>query len=200
MTYEQIIGLIFAIPFSILIAWALSTILIGVLAETTFQIKELRKNTALAWNNGLSVKIKRLHPNAVLPKYAKSGDAGLDLTATSQYFDSSGNMVYGTGWAFEIPEGHCMLLLPRSSNHKTSLVLTNHVGLVDSGYRGEIFFKFAEYQRRSVMGHVPDREEYKIGDRIGQAVIIPYPTIEFEEVNELSKSERGTGGYGSTGK
>lgn len=145
----------------------------------------------------MKVKVKKLHPDAVIPKYAHSGDAGMDLHAVSVKVDEFGNYVYGTGLAFEIPEGHCMLLFPRSSNHRTDFVLTNHVGLVDSGYRGEVFFKYAEYTR--LLGGV-QREKYNLHNRIGQAVIIPYPTIEFEEVDELSESDRGTGAYGSTGK
>jgi dUTP pyrophosphatase len=88
------------------------------------------------------VKIKKLVENAVIPAYSKKGDAGLDLTAVSKTIDENSNIVYGTGLAVEIPEGFVGLLFPRSSNSKTDLYLTNHVGVVDSGYRGEIMFKF----------------------------------------------------------
>ena len=110
----------------------------------------------------MRVKIKKLHPNAVIPKYAKSGDAGLDLTAG--------------------------LLFPRSSVYKTHQMLSNCVGVIDSGYRGEIMMKFTR-----------SRDQYVIGSKIGQLIIMPYPHIEFEEVDQLSDTERGTGGYGSTG-
>lgn len=147
----------------------------------------------------MKVKIKKLHPEARIPSYAKDGDAGLDMTAISINFDRDGNIVYGTGIAVEIPTGHVGLLLPRSSISSKSLMLTNHVGVLDSGYRGEIFFKFKPAlcfnEQQAYTG-----EKYQIKDRIGQLIIIPYPKIEFEEVEELSKSERGTGGYGSTGK
>lgn len=141
----------------------------------------------------MKVRIKKLHPNAVIPSYAKRGDAGMDLTATSSSVDEIGNIVYGTGLAFEIPEGYVGLLFPRSSNSRTNLLLTNSVGVLDSGYRGEVMFKF-----KSIADG--DDVHYNIGDRIGQIIILPYPHIEFEESEELTKTERGIGGYGSTGK
>jgi len=140
------------------------------------------------------VKIKKLHENAVIPVYSKPGDAGLDLVATSIDDDSYNNIIYGTGLAIEIPEGHVGLLYPRSSNSKTDLYLTNHVGVIDSGYRGEIMFKF-----RPING-IEDAYIYAVGDRVGQLIIIPYPSIEFVETEELSDSDRGEGGFGSTGK
>lgn len=137
------------------------------------------------------VKIKKLDKNAVIPCYAKQGDAGMDLTATSMEFDEYGNVVYGTGIAVEIPEGYVGLVFPRSSNAKKDLLLSNSVGVIDSGYRGEIMAKFK----------IVDMAEdiYEIGERICQLIIIPYPTIEFEESDNLSKTERGVGSYGSTG-
>ena len=140
----------------------------------------------------MTVKIKRLTPNSIIPSYAKDGDAGLDLTAVTQDVDSYGNIVYGTGLAFEIPKGYVGLVFPRSSNSKKDLWLTNSVGVIDSGYRGEVTFKY-----RPV-----DLEEriYHVGERVGQLIIMPYPHIEFEEVEALSETERGCGGYGSSGK
>lgn len=139
----------------------------------------------------MRVKIKKLDKNAVIPCYAKQGDAGMDLTATSMEFDEYGNVVYGTGIAVEIPEGYVGLVFPRSSNAKKDLLLSNSVGVIDSGYRGEIMAKFK----------IVDIAEdiYEIGERICQLIIIPYPTIEFEESDNLSKTERGVGSYGSTG-
>ena len=142
----------------------------------------------------MEVKIKKLHPDAAIPVYSKPGDAGLDLTATSIDDDSYGNIVYGTGLAVEIPEGYVGLLYPRSSNSKTDLYLTNHVGVIDSGYRGEIMFKF-----RPING-IEDAYIYAVGDRIGQLIIMPYPSIKFVETDELSDTDRGDGGFGSTGK
>lgn len=80
----------------------------------------------------LNIRVKKLNENAVIPSYAKPGDAGLDLTATSRSIDSYGNFIYGTGLAFEIPEGYVGLLFPRSSVCKTDSILSNCVGVVDS--------------------------------------------------------------------
>ena len=141
----------------------------------------------------LKVKIKKLNENAVIPTYSKDGDAGMDLVSTSKSFDEDSNVVYGTGLAFEIPKGFVGLLFPRSSNAKKDLLLSNSVGVLDSGYRGEVMFKFkfsnCDYSENT----------YEIGERIGQIIILPYPQIEFEEAEELSETERGNGGYGSTG-
>lgn len=137
----------------------------------------------------MKVKIKKLHEDAVIPGYAKDGDAGMDLTAVDVESDG-GVITYKTGLAVEIPRWHVGLLFPRSSVYKTGQSLTNCVGVIDSGYRGEIMLKFtlSPYQR-----------EYEIGDRVGQLIIMPYPMIEFEEVEELTETSRGKGGYGSTG-
>lgn len=153
----------------------------------------------------MQVKIKKLDKNAVIPSYAKHGDAGMDLTATSKWYDESGNVCYGTQLAFEIPNGYAGFLFPRSSNTKKDLVLGNSVGVIDSGYRGEVVFKFkptlffSSYTREA---GVPDIsvDDYEVGDRIGQIVILPVPKIEFIEVDELSSSDRGIGGFGSSGK
>jgi len=138
----------------------------------------------------MKVKIKKLHPDAVIPRYAKPGDAGMDLTAVSAENDDGRHITYKTGLAIEIPQGHVGLLFPRSSVYKTSMALSNCVGVVDSGYRGEVMMKFAFGAHSKV---------YSAGDRIGQLIIMPYPQVEFEEVKELSSTQRGEGGYGSTG-
>lgn len=142
----------------------------------------------------MQVKVKKLHPDAVIPSYSKAGDAAMDLTAISVDKDEYGNAVYGTGLAIEIPEGHVGLLFPRSSNSKTDLYLTNHVGVIDSGYRGEIMFKY-----RGVRGLL-DARIYAKNERVGQLMILPYPQIELVESDTLSETERGIGGFGSTGK
>lgn len=151
----------------------------------------------------MKVKIKRLLENAVIPKYSKQGDAGMDLVATSKQYDENGNVVYGTGLAFEIPQGYVGLLFPRSSNSKQDLLLSNSVGVLDSGYRGEVSLKFKisnlDYYGADA-AYFGGSKEYVVGDRIGQIVILPYPKIEFEEVEELTITERGAGGYGSTGR
>jgi dUTP pyrophosphatase len=141
----------------------------------------------------MKVKIKKLHPDAIIPSYAKDGDAGMDLTCVSiertEYYVS-----YKIGLAFEIPEGFVGLLFPRSSNSKKDLLLCNSVGVLDSGFRGEVEFRY-KYIKNFTKNSYSD---YKIGDRVGQIIILPYPHIEFEEVEELSESDRGTGGFGST--
>lgn len=158
----------------------------------------------------MEVKIKKLHKDAVIPKYAKPGDAGMDLTAVSMEIDEYGNICYGTGLAFEIPEGYVGLVFPRSSNHKKDVILTNCVGVIDSGYRGEVTFKFKPLADQTEGVYADDGRyvlldpqptfTFKVGDRIGQIIIMPYPQIEFVEVDELSETERGTGGYGSSGR
>jgi dUTP pyrophosphatase len=146
------------------------------------------------------VKIKKLNEFAELPAYSKPGDAGMDLTCTEVYLDSSGCYVYKTGLAIEIPDGFFGLLVPRSSVAKKSLILTNHAGILDSGYRGEIMFKYKpNYQYFLQSDELKNEQIYLKGERVGQLIILPYPTIEWEVVDELSNSDRGTGGYGSTG-
>lgn len=153
----------------------------------------------------MKVKIKKLVENAVIPQYAKPGDCGMDITAISKVVDEYGNISYGTGLAFEIPENYVGLLFPRSSITKFDLTLSNSIGVIDSGYRGEVIFKFrpASYfwkqEVKNISSESFNRGTYNIGDRIGQIIILPYPQIEFEEVNELSTTERGTGGFGSSG-
>jgi dUTP pyrophosphatase len=139
------------------------------------------------------VKIKRLHKDSIIPSYSRQGDAGLDLVATSKFYDDFDNVCYGTGLAIEIPEGYVGLLFPRSSISKTDLTLRNSVGIVDSNFRGEITLKFNNILMSSC-------EPYNVKERIGQLIIMPYPTIEFEEVEELSTTERGAQGFGSSGK
>ena len=140
------------------------------------------------------VNFKKLNKKAVTPSYAKDGDAGLDITAISRDIVITGDyeyIEYGTGLAFEIPVGHVGLLFPRSSISKKEVLLANAVGVVDSGYRGEITFRF----KRMAW----DSNLYNVGEKIGQLVVIPYPQIQLEEVKELSETERGSDGYGSSG-
>lgn len=146
----------------------------------------------------MEVKIKKLNDKAVIPAYAHSTDAGLDLTAIShEYKEEYDCDVYGIGLAIEIPEGYVGLIFPRSSNRKTNSYLTNSVGVIDSGYRGEIMISFKNRDVNSTDKHILP---YNIGDRVAQLIIIPYPSIKLIEVDELSDSERGEGGHGSTGK
>lgn len=164
----------------------------------------------------MEVRIKKLCENAVIPSYAHASDAGMNLTATSRKTDEDGNVVYGTGIAIEIPKGYVGLVFPRSSNSKKTLWLTNSVGVIDSGYRGEITFKFRPSIATSprlwtriklrLKGYKGDIVRYaspaiyKIGDRIGQIIILPYPAVKFIESDFLCPSDRGECGYGSTGE
>lgn len=138
----------------------------------------------------MKIKIERLNSDAVIPKYAKEGDAGMDLTAVSKEWIDNEHIKYGFGIAMEIPKGYVGLVFPRSSCYKQRQVLSNAVGVIDSGYRGEI----------SAVMIGTSEKSYDVGDRIAQILILPYPQIEFEEVDYLSTSDRGTGGFGSTGK
>lgn len=141
----------------------------------------------------MKVKIKKLSSDAVIPSYAKPGDAGMDLTAVRKTSNTSFNCTYDTGITVEIPNGYVGLVFPRSSIRNKELILSNSVGVIDSGYRGSIQATFNKLNRL-------DSIDYKVGDKIAQLIIIPYPKIEFEEVDELSETERGTGGFGSTNK
>lgn len=141
----------------------------------------------------MQVRFKKICPDAVAPSRAHSTDAGFDLTAISAEEDHChGVLTYHTGIAVEIPDGHVGLLFPRSSVYKHQLQLSNSVGVIDSGYRGEVLFKFRICQ--------PPTSRYSVGDRIGQIIILPYPEVEFSESDELSETDRGDGGYGSSGR
>ena len=141
----------------------------------------------------MQLKFKKLHPDAILPKYAKEGDAGLDLTAISSFYSNIDEVYeYETGLAVEIPDGYVGLIFPRSSIYRTSMQLNNAVGVIDSKYRGPIILKF---NLRAQKNH----EYLKVGGRIGQLIVIPYPKIEPEFVDELDTTNDRGGGHGSTG-
>ena len=142
----------------------------------------------------MKVLFKKLNKQAVTPSYAKDGDAGLDITAISRDIvitEDYEYIEYGTGLAFEIPVGYVGLLFPRSSVSKKDILLSNAVGVIDSGYRGEVSFRFKRLAWDSAI--------YNVGEKIGQLVILPYPQIQLEQVKELSDTERGANGYGSSG-
>lgn len=147
----------------------------------------------------MKVKIKKLYEDSILPTKAHATDAGYDLYAHNVMRDNQANLVYTTGVAMEIPQGYVGLIFPRSSISRKDLILTNCVGVIDSGYRGEISFKF---KRVNFVEQQDDllENDYLKGERIGQIIIMPYPEIEFVEVEKLSDSERGNGCYGSSGK
>lgn len=155
----------------------------------------------------MQVKIKKLSTNAVMPTKAHPTDAGYDLTAIGRSFDEHGNVVYHFGLALEIPEGYAGFIFPRSSISKKTLSLTNCVGVIDAGYRGEVTAKFKSAIEITRLNKrcfpritYPRCRVYETGERVAQLIILPIPKIEFTEVDELTESERGTGGYGSSGK
>jgi len=141
---------------------------------------------------GMVVKFKKISPDAISPKYSKDGDAGMDLTITSIISESEFDITYGLGISVEIPKGFVGLIFPRSSIRNYDLNLTNCVGVVDSGYRGELQATFKKVQGGN--------KKYMIGDRGVQIMILAYPQIDFVESDKLSETDRGYGGFGSTGK
>ncbi len=153
---------------------------------------DISKETNESIDLNLQVKVKKLHPNSVIPTYSKDGDAGMDLTITEIYSNTSFDVTYGFGLAMEIPKGFVGLVFPRSSVRKYDLSLTNCVGVIDSGYRGEIQ---ATFKKTNGL----DSLKYNIGDRGAQIMILPYPQVTMVESTNLSDTDRGEGGFGSTG-
>lgn len=141
----------------------------------------------------MNLKFKKLNANAAEPRKSHHSDAGYDLVAISRKTNKNPQYIeYGTGLAFEIPEGYVGLIFPRSSISKTSLCLRNSVGVVDSGYRGEVKLRFGLDNSSKI--------EYSLYDRIGQIIFMKLPNINLIESKLLSNSERDQGGFGSTGK
>ena len=142
----------------------------------------------------MQVKIKKTDSKAVLPTYAHPGDACMDLTAISKTVveeDGYGYVEYDFGLAFSVPADHVMLIFPRSSISNTGMLLSNAVGCVDHGYTNSVKARFK---------WVKGSKQYEVGDRVAQFMIIPRPKLELELVDELDDSDRGLGGFGSTGK
>ena len=143
----------------------------------------------------MELRFQRLSDAARLPGVANPGDAGLDLHAAERLTlgPAGGRGSVGTGLAVEIPPGHAGLVLPRSGlAAKHGIALVNAPGLIDSGYRGEI--------RVLLLNTDPGEPfEIAIGDRVAQLVVVPFVETEPLEVEELSASERGEGGFGSSG-
>lgn len=138
--------------------------------------------------------MKRLHPDAVMPRRAYDGDAGLDLHAVEALTLAPGARAsVGTGIAVAIPGGHAGLVLPRSGlAAKRGISLVNAPGLIDAGYRGELRVLLLNTDRETAC-------EIAVGDRIAQLVVIRVELPQTVEVDELPDSERGSGGFGSSG-
>ena len=142
----------------------------------------------------VQVNLQRLYPEALSPRPARSGDAGHDLSTRVDHVLGPGERAaLPTGIALEIPSGYAGLVLPRSGHARRSgVTVVNGPGLIDSGYRGEV--------EVLLINHGSDPVIFKKGDRIAQLVIVAVPQIEFNEVDVLGDSERGAGGFGSTGQ
>lgn len=139
----------------------------------------------------VDVKIRKVHPNAVIPFRAHATDAGMDVTAISMEMTED-YVEYDTGLQFQLPEGYAMLIFPRSSNSKKDLLLCNSVGILDAGYTGNLKLRF----KLTTEGYT--EKIYNPGDKVGQIMIIPYPEINFIETEVFNETERGNGGFGST--
>lgn len=175
----------------------------------------------------VQLKFKKLDERAVIPQYAHVGDIGMDVTAIDVEYDIERDVyIYHTGLACEMERGYALLCFCRSSNTKTEAYLPNAVGIVDAAtYRGEIQFRYKNrdaidfsgvncwtahrtedgerYEKENkdiLIQHAMKYAPYKVGDRIGQFVIVKVPEVEVLEVDTLSETDRGTGGFGSTGK
>lgn len=147
----------------------------------------------------MKVKVSLMpeRPHAKLPEYKTAGAAAFDISAAEKgAIFPGGKFVFPTGLKFEIPEGHVMLVFSRSGHaFNNDLRLANCVGVIDSDYRGELFVKLTSDLHNWRFASV----EINAGDRITQGMIVPIPRVEFEVVQELSQTERGEGGLGSTG-
>lgn len=144
----------------------------------------------------MEIYAKVLHPDAVVPGYAKEGDAGCDLVAVESCTlkAGGGRALVATGLAVAIPEGHGGFVLPRSGLAvKHGVTCANAPGLVDSGYRGEL---------KVALVNLDPALDYHIekGDRIAQLVVMPVATLDFSIVQELPGTARGAHGFGSTGQ
>lgn len=145
----------------------------------------------------LFIRVKKVHPDAVIPKYAMSGDAGLDLVSTEEHTIEVGKTsIVGTGISIEIPPGYAGFVLPRSGlAAKSAITVVNAPELIDSGYRGEVKVILTKLNKHGDLGH----HRIGPGTRIAQLLILPYPTVALVEATDLSDSDRGLGGFGSTG-
>lgn len=140
------------------------------------------------------LRYKKLHPDAKPPTRGKPGDAGMDLTAIDDGKTNahSDYIEYDTGVAIELPPNHVALVFPRSSISTYRLSLANAVAVIDSNFRGSIKLRFR------MLSETPSLR-YKAGDRIGQLIVLPYPEVVLVETDTLSSTDRGEGGFGSSG-
>ena len=145
----------------------------------------------------VSLKIKKLVPTAILPQYQTPGAACFDLHALHAGTVAAGDpKTFGTGLAFEVPNGHVLMIYSRSGHgFKNDMRLANCVGVIDSDYRGEVCVRLTNDQG----GPAARRVTIKTGDRIAQGMLVRIPGVDLVEADEISETERGAGGLGSTG-
>ena len=162
----------------------------------------------------MEIRYKKLVPEAKAPFRKYEDDAGYDLFAVSK-IETDKYVEYGTGIAIEIPKYYVGLVFPRSSVTEKDLMLKNCVGIIDAQYRGEIRCRFFDTEKRKDYIEIIEIIEndtinkihppylkkniYEVGERVAQLIIIPIPPVELIESDELSKTERGTSGFGSSG-
>ncbi len=141
----------------------------------------------------IKIKIKKVHPEAIIPHYVHEGDAGMDVYSIEECtLNSQEIKLVKTGLAFEIPKGYEIQVRPKSGLAlKHGITLTNSPGTLDSGYRGELGVILQNEGKNTY--------EVKKGEKIAQIVLAKYEEAEIEEVNEISETSRGDGGFGSTG-
>jgi dUTP pyrophosphatase len=151
----------------------------------------------------MKLKIKKLHPNAVIPKQTTELAGGWDVTCTEIVQESPDFIICKLGFALQPLAGYRVILVPRSSFTKTRWVMQNSPGTGDADYLGEYQYRLRALPiRNNVLGTAFEYPEvpFKVGDRIGQIYLEEVIPIEFEEVEELTETERGNNGFGSTGK
>lgn len=143
----------------------------------------------------MNIRIKKTHPNSIIPKYAHKTDACFDLYSVDRVFVDNkdhGYIEYDLGIQIELPKDYCALIFPRSSISNTGLILSNAVGVIDESYRGTIKARFK---------WIKDTKIYEIGERCCQMMIIPTIKVNFEEFEgEWESTERNCNGFGSTNK
>lgn len=146
--------------------------------------------------NTVTLKVKKLHEDAIIPTYATEGSACFDLYAIEEKrLLAQTTHSFKTGLSFQIPKHHVMLIYVRSGMaFKHGVTLVNNVGVIDSDYTGEVLIGL-----RKEIVHDSGAFVVKKGDRIAQAIVVPYPVSYFQLVDELDKTDRGEGGFGSTG-
>jgi len=165
------------------------------------QIKELQETK----ESKELLKFKKTHENAITPIKANETDMCYDLFAVEDGKLSEMFIEYDTGIAFDIPEGYDVKVFPRSSISKYDLVLANCTGIIDNGYKDSVKCRFKVLYSHSAMINeklyrtISDLKLYKKGDRIAQFTLVKKVNYKLEETDSLSDSERGLGGFGSSG-